>query len=161
VHANELNDTLTNYINGEVAAYSNQLVKDDWNTQSEKKVRNTRLQELRQHLYTFHPEKQSEQRVLDIIDDLIDDAIDLRHERVANNQSHIPGLVWVILWIGTSIVVICSYLFSVNPAWLHFFYVMLLAGLISMCLFLIYVLDHPFQGSSHVSNLPFRELLDF
>ena len=99
--------------------------------------------------------------MLNLLDDLVDDAIDLRHERMANNESHVPGLVWLILIIGTCVAIICSYLFSVEPAWLHYFYVFLLTSLIAMCLFLIYMLDHPFEGSTHVSNLPFKELLDY
>jgi hypothetical protein len=161
VHADQLNDTIATHVKKEVLTYADEVVKNDWYSEDIKRIKITRLQKLRSHLYKFHPDKENEQRVLNILDDLIDDAIDLRHDRIANNESHVPELVWLILILGTGIAIVCSYLFSVEPAWLHYFYVLLLTSLIAMALFLIYMLDHPFEGSTQVSNLPFRELLDY
>jgi hypothetical protein len=161
VHAGQLDDTIATHVKKEVLTYADEVVKNDWYSEDVKRIKNNRLQKLRNQLYKFHPVKENEQRVLNIIDDLIDDAIDLRHDRIANDESHVPGLVWLILILGTCIAIVCSYLFSVEPAWLHYFYVFLLTSLIAMALFLIYMLDHPFEGSTQVSNLPFRELLDY
>lgn len=158
VHTEELPDSFARPIQNAVREYAQLVVKNEWQTESNRRVSNDYLQRLRQTLYKFHPSKESEQKTLDAIDEALSDAVDLRRELLNCNHSHVPGLVWMILIAGTLITIICSYLFFVEPRRLHYLFIALLTCMIAMSLFLVYMLDHPFEGSTHVSSRPFEEL---
>lgn len=158
VRTEELPDSLAKPIQNAIREYSQLVVKNEWQTESNKRISNTYLQRLRQTLYKFHPSKESEQKILSVIDEDLSDAVDLRRELLNHDHSHVPGLVWMILIAGTIITIICSYLFFVEPKQLHYLFIALLTCMIAMSLFLVYMLDHPFEGSTHVSSTPLEQL---
>ena len=158
VHTEELPDSLARPIQNVVHEYAQLMVQNEWQTESNKRISNVYLQRLRQTLYKFQPSKESEQKILDVIDEELSDAADLRRELLNHDHSHVPGLVWMILIAGTMITIICSYLFFVEPKHLHYLFIALLTCMIAMSLFLVYMLDHPFEGSTHVSSIPLEQL---
>lgn len=159
-HAEELPDTIARPIQNAVREYAQLVVKNEWRTNPEKRIVNTQLLRLRHKVYQIHSPGSSEQNILDLIDEDLGDADDLRRARISHNHSHVPGLVWMILIAGTVITILSSYLFFVEPGRLHFLFIALLTCMIAMSLFLVYMLDHPFEGSTRVSNRPFVELYE-
>src|SRR6185295_18582166 len=157
VHGEELPDSIAALIRTSISEYAQLVIKNEWQTEGEKRNSNAYLQRLRLSLFKFHPAKDSEQKILDVIDDDLSAVSDLRRERLSHNHSHVPGLVWMILIAGTIITTLCSYLFFVEPKRLHYLFIALLNCMITMSLFLVYMLDHPFEGSTHVSSRPIEE----
>jgi hypothetical protein len=158
IHSQELPDSMSRPIQNAVRDYARLVVSNEWQTSTEEKLNNTKLPLLRQMIVKFESAQPTEEKILDIIDDDLSDAADLRRERINHHHSHVPGMVWVILIAGTIITVLCSYLFSVEPKRLHYLLTCLLTCMIALSLFLVYMLDHPFQGTSHVSGKPFEDL---
>jgi uncharacterized Tic20 family protein len=99
-------------------------------------------------------------KIIDNIKDDIKDIVNLRHKRDSHVNSHIPHLVWVVLITGSIVVVIFSYMFLAGTERSEYLFLTLFVGMISMCLFLVYALDHPFYGTSGVSLEPFRQLMN-
>jgi hypothetical protein len=113
---------------------------------------------LRSNLYKL--DSSAENKMIEVINDDIKDIINLRHKRNSHINSHIPHLVWVILIAGSIIVLIFSYMFLAGVSSGEYVYLALFIGMISMCLFLVYALDHPFYGTSGVSLEPFRQIVN-
>jgi len=100
----------------------------------------------------MHPSKESQQKVLNLVDDQIKDALDTRRQLFGYRQARVPGLVWLVLFTGTLLTIFCSFLFFVQPPKMHYLFVALLTCMIAMSLFLVYMLDNPFVGSSAVPS---------
>ena len=158
IHSQELPDSISRPIQNAIREYASLVVRNEWQTSTEEKMINTKLPQIRHLVLKYESAQPSEQKILDIIDDDLSDGVDLRRERMNHQHSHVPGLVWMILITGTIITIFCSYLFFVEPRRLHYLFTCLLTCIIALSLFLVYTLDHPFQGSSHVSSKTFEDL---
>jgi hypothetical protein len=67
--------------------------------------------------------------------------------------------VWVVLVAGGVLTVAFTYLFGIEPAWLHAVAVAGLAVLVSLVLHVIGVLDYPFNGGLQVHPDAFEQVL--
>jgi len=139
------------------------VINKEWTAMEENKVNeltSNALQYVRKVTFTSPAETEKEQTVLRIIHDDVNEVSDLRQERLTRNHSHVPGLVWLVLITGSFITLIFSYFFFVEPFWLRVLTGVFLSGMIALCLFLVFMLDHPFIGSSRISDEPFRQVLN-
>ena len=68
--------------------------------------------------------------------------------------------MWFVLLIGGVIVVSFTYLFGLENTVSHTLMIAALAGIISLVLFTIYSLDHPFGGITHVDSTAFELVLE-
>jgi hypothetical protein len=146
----KITDDVDFYVQHELA---NLKVNDD------KLVDKTHLVKLKYSILNIDTANGVTAKVADAINDDIENVLDLRHERNSHTQSHIPRLVWLILIVGSIIVVFFSYLFLAGTGWGEHLYISLFVAMLAMSLFLIYALDHPFTGTSGVSIEPFREVM--
>ncbi len=76
------------------------------------------------------------------------DFFNARHERVRDNQSFIPVLLWVTLWFGAVIVIGFTFLINVSEFRIHVYMTACLTALIAALFVLITELNHPFTGMS-------------
>lgn len=93
------------------------------------------------------------------MDDNLTNISNYRRERLSHTKSYIPDMVWNLLLIGSTMVIVFSYFLNVESLLLKRIYLTFLWGIIGNSLFLIYMLDRPFTGSTQVSNTPFKVVL--
>jgi len=72
----------------------------------------------------------------------------------------LPTILWVVLIVGGVIVVGFTYLFGLENNTVHTLVVASLALIISLTLFTVAALDHPFRGDIIVHSDAFEQVLD-
>jgi ABC-type multidrug transport system permease subunit len=86
----------------------------------------------------------------------------LSEERVARlmeSQNSLPGIFWFVLTVGAIMTISFSFILRVADVRLHIFMVLLLTCSITLCLWLIIVMNDPFVGTMQVSSDPLKYAL--
>jgi Na+/proline symporter len=83
-----------------------------------------------------------------------------RRLRIFAGNDTVPPMVWLILLVGGLITVLYTYFFGVRNIRGQYIMTSALTIMISLILFLVYVLDHPFTGTGRVSARPFSEAME-
>ncbi len=83
-----------------------------------------------------------------------------RRLRIFAGNDTVPPMVWLILLVGGLITVSYTYFFGVRNIRGQYIMTSALTIMISLILFLVYVLDHPFTGTGRVSARPFSEAME-
>jgi len=83
-----------------------------------------------------------------------------RRLRIFAGNDTVPGVVWLVLLIGSVISISYTYFFGMKNIRAQYLIASSLTVTITLILFLIYVLDHPFTGTSKVSAEPLRQVMD-
>lgn len=91
--------------------------------------------------------------------DRLTDLADSRRHRLYLSEDSIPGIVWLMLWVGAVITLGGTYFFGLRNVVAQSHLVGLLATLISFCLFTIVALDHPFSGRVRIGPNAFESAL--
>lgn len=68
-------------------------------------------------------------------------------------------MIWLVLLIGGAITVGYTFLFGTCNAAAHYSMTAGLTLTVTLILFLIFILDHPFTGANRVTVLPLREAI--
>jgi len=83
-----------------------------------------------------------------------------RRLRIFAGNNTVPSVVWLVLLVGSVISISYTYFFGMKNIRAQYLIAASLTVTITMILFLIYVLDHPFTGSSKVSAQPLKDVMD-
>ena len=83
-----------------------------------------------------------------------------RRLRIFAGNNTVPPMIWLILLAGGLITVLYTYFFGVRNVRAQCIMTSALTIMISLILFLVYVLDHPFTGTGRVSARPFSEAME-
>jgi ABC-type branched-subunit amino acid transport system permease subunit len=87
---------------------------------------------------------------------------DLSEQRVARlmaSQDSLPGIFWFVLVTGALMTISFSFILRVADVRLHIFMVLLLTCAITLCLWLIVLMNDPFVGTMQVSADPLKYAL--
>jgi hypothetical protein len=143
-------------------SYARSVLDEEWPSmrQGQESPRaKTRLEELRRSVQDLQPRTDAQS-------DLYSEALSELDELEANRELRllavnegIPYIVWIVLVIGGVLTVTLSYLFGIEPAWLHAVTVAGLALMVSLILHVIGVLDYPFNGGVQVQPDAFEQVL--
>ncbi len=150
-HASMLPDSLYNPLRTSIAQYAEYVSKNEWSG-SDEPMSPVPLYATFKILYHLTPSTDQEKEILTTIKAEMDDTFEYRRERLDHRRSHVPDLVWLILSAGSIITITFSFFFENKSSRLQSFFISLFTAMIAMCLFLVYVLDHPFEGSNSVSK---------
>jgi Na+/proline symporter len=82
-----------------------------------------------------------------------------RRMRIFANNDTVPQAIWLVLLVGGLFAVSYTFFFGMKNIRAQFLITTTLTALISAILFLVYVLDHPFTGTSRVSLEPLRQAI--
>lgn len=82
-----------------------------------------------------------------------------RRLRIFAGNNTVPATIWLVLLIGGLITVLYTYLFGTKNIRAQYLMIAALTITISWILLLIYILDHPFSGSSRVSIRPLADVI--
>lgn len=92
--------------------------------------------------------------------DRVHDLNEARRSRLLDAEEGLPAIIWVVLLMGGVIVVGFTYLFGLDSTLVHTLMVGALAGIISLALFTVGVLDYPFGSGVQVDPGPFELVLE-
>jgi hypothetical protein len=84
---------------------------------------------------------------------------DHRRARLLSSRNALPPILWILLISGCALIVLLTYFFGVDTAWIHGLAVASLSGLICFCLFLLLSLDYPFSGGTAIERRPFQDFI--
>jgi hypothetical protein len=85
---------------------------------------------------------------------------DARRTRLVVAEESIPLVLWVVLIVAGIVVVGFAYLFGMENTWAHSLMVVSLAGVITLVLFTIAAMDHPFSGGARIGPEAFELVLN-
>lgn len=88
------------------------------------------------------------------------DVREYRRHRILDSRNNMPGILWLVLIISSSILVAFTFFFSVRNIWQRNIMVAFLIFVSVLVLYLIYVLDNPYVGSDAIKPDAFQPLLD-
>jgi hypothetical protein len=84
---------------------------------------------------------------------------DARRMRLVMAEESLANVLWVVLIVAGIVAVGFAYLFGLQNTWAHALMVGSLAGVISLVLFTIAAMDHPFSGAARVGPEAFELVL--
>src|SRR6266567_7648732 len=82
-----------------------------------------------------------------------------RRLRIFAGNDTVPSVVWLVLLVGGVFTISYTWLFGMKNMKAQYLVATTLTVTVTLILFLIYVLDHPFTGTSKVSDEPLREVM--
>jgi amino acid transporter len=90
----------------------------------------------------------------------LNDLAQYRRLRIFAGNNTVPSAVWFVLLVGGVFAVSYTCFFGMKNIRAQYLITTTLTVTITLILFLIYVLDHPFTGTSKVSAQPLKEVLE-
>jgi hypothetical protein len=82
-----------------------------------------------------------------------------RRLRIFAANDTVPEAIWLVLLVGAVFTVLYTFFFGMKNIRAQYVITTTLTVTITLILFLIYVLDHPFTGTSKVSAEPLKEVI--
>ncbi|PYL39062.1 MAG: hypothetical protein DMF34_05045 [Verrucomicrobia bacterium] len=83
-----------------------------------------------------------------------------RRLRIFAGNNTVPSVIWLVLLVGGVITVSYTYFFGMKNIKAQYMITTALTVTITLILFLIYILDHPFTGTSKVSAEPLKQVIE-
>lgn len=111
-------------------------------------------------VYDVGPEELPDEVIRDHLFTSFEELMDLRRLRLLNSQTSLPGLLYAVLIFGAFLILGFAAVFAVEDFWPHVIKACVLAAIISLMVFTVWALDHPFQSWVHVSSQPFERVLE-
>ena len=149
-------------VQDQAISYTRSVVEEEWPSmrQGEESPRaKARLGELRRSVQDFQPQTDAQSDLYSESLAELDEVEANRELRLLAVNEGIPYMVWIVLVIGGVLTVAFTYLFGIEPAWLHAVAVAGLALMVSLVLHVIGVLDYPFNSGVQVQPEAFEEVL--
>lgn len=82
-----------------------------------------------------------------------------RRLRVFAAKDGVPTVIWIVLILGAMIMVSYTYFFTIRRALPQNLMTAALTITLTLILFLVFILDHPFSGSTSVSSDPMKQVV--
>lgn len=142
--------------------YARGVVEKEWPSmrQGQESPRaKMQLGELRRSVQDFQPQTNAQSDLYSESLSELDELEANRELRLLSVNEGIPYIVWVVLVAGGVLTVAFTYLFGIEPAWLHAVAVAGLAVMVSLVLHVIGVLDYPFNSGVQVQPDAFDQVL--
>jgi hypothetical protein len=90
----------------------------------------------------------------------LNDLAEYRRLRIFAGDDTIPPVIWLVLLTGAVLTISYTYFFGAKSLRAQYMMTSALTIAITLILFLIYILDHPFSGSSSISIQPMKQIID-
>ena len=92
--------------------------------------------------------------------DRLNDLAQYRRLRIFAGNDTVPLAIWLVLLVGAVFTVSYTFFFGMKNIRAQYVIATTLTVTITLILFLIYVLDHPFTGTSKVSAQPLKDVIE-
>ncbi len=139
--------------------YTDFVIEEEWRAQHHGVLLGTGQQQLlafRRPLMAFDPATEREKALHDATLQSFDHYLELRGTRVSHVGAGVPVLVWLVLIVGAVLTVVITYCFSMRRVESHIVLTVVLAGFLSLLIYLIVMMDHPFRGEFAVGSDAFE-----
>lgn len=157
-HSSTLPYPLKQTIGSSIDNYCTQVLNEEWKMLDTKPTQASAIPKLREILLNTEPQNAVQERISEVIDANLSRITELRRDRLNHAHSQIPQLIWQILLAGSILLILFSYFFHVRSLKLKRVFLSFLVSSVSMCMFLVYSLDHPFNDDSGISKKSFQNV---
>jgi hypothetical protein len=140
-------------------AYTDYIIQEEWPAQHRGMLLGTGQEHLlafRRPLMDFEPANEGDKALHQETLQSFDRYLELRGLRISHARAGVPGLVWLVLIVGAVLSVAITYCFSMRSFWGHLVLTVVLAGFLTLLIFLILMLDYPFRGDLAVGSSAFE-----
>jgi hypothetical protein len=145
-------------------SYAQEVVEEEWPQMEQEGRVGQRgwdlIDDVRVALQEVEPRTEPEQALYAEGQDQVQRLADARRMRLVAAEERTPAVLWVVLVLGGVATVGFTYLFGLEATWANRLMVALLAAVISLALFTVGVLEHPFSGGARVEPGAFELILD-
>ncbi|MBN1375773.1 MAG: DUF4239 domain-containing protein [Dehalococcoidia bacterium] len=142
--------------------YMEAIIDDEWKLMGSGK-RSLLVQEKSDNLWrlfsNFDPQTENEKLFLAEIINKVNNAGELRGQRIADASSGIHPVLWFVLLFGGFITVAFTFFFGSENLGAQLIMTTMLAILIALILFTIVIMDFPFSGDLYISPSAFQQVL--
>ena len=111
-------------------------------------------------LFSFEPRSAGQIAVHDESLRAYNTLIEHRRLRIDAVNGGLPPIMWLVIWLGAIISVGVAYFYKIQDARLHAVLIAMMAGFLTLALFMIVINDKPFFGYTGVSPDPYKLILD-
>jgi hypothetical protein len=157
-HSSTLPDKLRTDFGKAMYAYCDQVINQEWKMQHQETDQPSAIPALRLRLLTTEPASKIQERVFASVDADLSAISDLHRKRLQHTHSQMPSLIWPILGTGTVLVTLFAFFLDIPSITRRRIYLGFLVASLSMCMFLVYRLDRPFDTNNGLSNEPYRKI---
>jgi len=143
--------------------YTNYVIHEAWPMQRAGKVPGggvERMNRFQTTLMAFEPRTESEKLLAAETLRAYNLDIEARRLRLDAVDTHLPGVMWLLIVLGAIISLTSSYFFPVEDARVHRAQVGLLSVFIGMVIFMVLALDRPFRGDLGLPATPYQLIYD-
>jgi hypothetical protein len=143
-------------------SYARVVVEEEWPSLKQGRPSPraaTLLLELRRSVEDLDPQTDAQNNLYSASLTELDELEESRALRLLSVRQGIPSILWVVLVVGGTLTVAFTYLFGMERAWLHAVAVAGLTTAICLILYVIAVLDYPFNSGVSVEPDAFELVL--
>lgn len=112
--------------------------------------------ELRESVQSLDPRTPAEEGIYSASLTNVDDLNEARALRLLDIREGLPPLLWMVLVVGAAVTVSFTFLFGMDTLWLHGMATGALTALVALILYVISVLEYPFDGDVRVGPEAFE-----
>lgn len=143
--------------------YTEQVLQQDWPAQRDGRSVDGGMRiltEFQTMQFAFEPVKPGQHELHAESLRAFNNLADCRRLRVVAASGGLSSVMWMVIWVGAVISIAIAYFFKIPDAKLHAILVAMIAGFLSMVLFMIVINDKPFFGKVSVPPDPYKLMLD-
>jgi hypothetical protein len=158
-----LPDSIKNVVTDKLINYTKAVLNDEWQTMSKgttSPLADSALDDL-WATYTNIPISYiSNPYLYQLALERLNFISQYRRLRILDMEQTTPSLIWVVLITCGLISAAYTYYFTTKRKRTHFFLIVTVILINVLLFYLIYVLDHPYEGYAKLSSEPFQHLLN-
>ncbi len=159
---NGLPDQLGDQLRASLRDYVNTVIDEDWPAQRLGDIptaSTAKINGIEDLIYSFDPKTFQDSAKFSQLLATFDAFIEARRDRIDATTLQLPGLFWLVIWIGAIINAILIAMIDVDSRRLHLIMAGMLALFVALVIFLTAEMDHPYAGSISVDPGDFERLL--
>lgn len=161
--SNTFPDTLEADLQKQILDYTKEIVDNEWQMQSKGDISpaaGERIQSLWNTVLGIDTAMEVNENISEMTFKTMKSITDYRRLRIFAIKQTVPQIVWAILLIGGILSIICTYFFGMKNALPQYLITACFTIIVTLMLYLIYVLDHCFTGTNAISNEPLKMVIE-
>lgn len=158
-----LPDSIRNVITGKLIIYTKTVIENEWQTMSGGKtspLADSALDDLWETYTKIPVSNISNQYLYQLSLERLNFISQYRRLRILDIEQTTPTIIWVVLIICGLISTGYTFYFTTKKRRTHFLFIATVVLINVLLFYLIYVLDHPYEGYAKISSEPFQLILN-
>jgi hypothetical protein len=145
--------------------YAQGVIKKEWpmmlsHKQQEMFVASPELDNVRNAIMSLEPNSPAEQAAFREILNRYEDMVEARQRRLLDSERELPDLLRVTLIIGAIFTVVCTFFIESKHVHTQSLLAGVSGGYLFLLVYVILILEHPFEGSWRVGYTPYERVLE-